>query len=146
MALAGTKNTIQHLVEKTKARKVHPVKAAIALKSLVNTRVVSEKQIEIVMELCKHQVSQRSPILRQSCYLTVGSMINNLCSESEDQLALEFKTNAQKFCPLYAQAEIRQGIVFSSLLVGFRSVSAMRLHVVYVGLGGPCWYDANEIR
>jgi hypothetical protein len=100
MAIAGTKNTIQHLVEKTKERKVHPVKAAIALKSLVNTRVVSEKQIEIVMELCKHQVSQRSPILRQSCYLTVGSMINALCSDNDDQLALEFKTNSQKFCPL----------------------------------------------
>ncbi len=102
MALAGTKNTIKHLVEKTKERKVHPVKAAIALKALVNTRVVSEKQIEMVMELCKHQVSQRSPILRQSCYLTVGSMINALCADNEDKLAHEFKitTHSQKFCPL----------------------------------------------
>jgi len=100
MALAGTKNTIKHLVEKTKERKVHPVKAAVALKALVHIRIVSEKQIKIVMDLCKHQVAQRSPILRQSCYLTVGSMINALCRDNEDKLAHEFKINAQKFCPL----------------------------------------------
>jgi hypothetical protein len=100
MALAGTKNTIKHLVEKTKERKVHPIKAAVALKALVNTRIVSEKQIQIVMDLCKHQVSQRSPVLRQSCYLTVGSMIKALCQDNEDQLAHEFKVQSQKLCPL----------------------------------------------
>jgi hypothetical protein len=100
LALAATKNTIQHLMEKIKDRKVHPIKAGLAIKALVNSRVVSEKHIDMMLELCRHQVAQRSPFLRQSCYLTVGSMMNALCLDNEDKLAIEFKTPTQKLCPV----------------------------------------------
>lgn len=99
VVLASTKNSIQHFVESAKARKINPIKAAFAIKALVHARVVSEKQIDMVLDLCKSQVAERSPFLRQSCFLTAGSMMNALCKENADKLAVEFKVRPEKLCP-----------------------------------------------
>jgi HEAT repeat protein len=88
LAMAGTKVTVDHLVKKIKNREVTPIRAAHAIKALVNIRVPSEQLIEKVLELCKDTSSDRSGALRQSCLLTVGSMMNALCKENEDRLAI----------------------------------------------------------
>jgi len=89
LALAGTKNTIEHLIKKIKARDVTPARAAHALKALVNIRVPSEKQIDSLLELCKDVTAEKSGSLKQSCLLTAGSMINALCKDNKDKLAIQ---------------------------------------------------------
>ncbi len=104
LALAGTKVTVEHLIKKIKQRDVTPARAAHALKALVNVRVTSEKQIDAVLELCKDNVAEKNPSLKQSCLLTVGSMINALCKDNEDKLAVqdeedEGRYTQEKICP-----------------------------------------------
>lgn len=97
LAVAGTKNTIEHLIEKIENRKITVLKATKALQTLVNTRVISEKQVDGVLRLCKNDISERNPMLKQTCWLTVGGMLSGLCTRNLDRLAIEFTT--EKRCP-----------------------------------------------
>uniref|UniRef100_A0A914S4H0 Vitellogenin domain-containing protein n=1 Tax=Parascaris equorum TaxID=6256 RepID=A0A914S4H0_PAREQ len=89
LAVAGTKNTIEVLVEKIEQRRISTLKAAVAMKSLVNVKVVSEKQIDLIFRLCKKDLCEGDLLLKQSCFLTVSGMINALCKENNDHLAIE---------------------------------------------------------
>ncbi|KHN88795.1 Vitellogenin-6, partial [Toxocara canis] len=97
LALAGTKNTIELLVEQIEQRRVSTTKTAKALQTLVNVRVVSERQIDTVLRLCKKDVCERNPLLKQSCLLSVGGMINALCKDNKDRLAIEL--TEMRICP-----------------------------------------------
>ncbi|KAF8354420.1 hypothetical protein PRIPAC_96043 [Pristionchus pacificus] len=95
LALAGTFNTVEHLVEKIRAREVSPLKSASLLKTLTSIRVPSEKIVKSLVSLCKD--SRRQPLEHQSCWLTVGSLMNGLCGEHRDKLAIE--SSEERKCP-----------------------------------------------
>jgi len=99
VAFAGTKDCISHLVETIKKREISPIKAAFLVKSFVNVRVVSKEMIQELLTLSEHQVCQRNYFLKQSVFLTIGSMMKALCSENRDLLAMEFKREPEFFCP-----------------------------------------------
>lgn len=99
LADAGTKDAVFHLVEKIRQRQIHPIRAALVIKSLINIRTVSKEMIDEMLRLAEHEVCQRNWFLKQSVYLTVGSMVNALCMANEDQWASEFKVRSDKFCP-----------------------------------------------
>ncbi|VDK56203.1 unnamed protein product [Anisakis simplex] len=97
LGLAGTKNTIEVLVERIAERRISLLKSARALQTLINSPVVSEKQIDMVLRLCKKDVCERNPLLKQSCLLTAGAMINALCKPNKDRLAIELVD--ERVCP-----------------------------------------------
>jgi len=99
LADAGTRDAVFHLVEKIRQRQIHPIRAALVIKSLINIRTVSKEMIDEMLKLAESEVAQRNWFLKQSVYLTVGSMVNALCMANEDQWALEFKVRSDKFCP-----------------------------------------------
>lgn len=89
LSVAGTKVTIEHLIEKIEKEQITPLKASFVLKTLVNTPVSSEKIVYMLLKLAKGRLSLENAVLRQSALLTVGAQMNTLCSEHKDMLALE---------------------------------------------------------
>ena len=98
MTIAGTKDTIIHMVEKIKKREIGTIKASLTIKNLINVRVPSKDMIDQLLKLSEHEVCKRSSFLRQSVLLSCGSLINGLCGDHSDKLARDFKTPDQK-CP-----------------------------------------------
>lgn len=106
LADAATKDTITHLIEKIETKEISPLRASLAIKQLINTRVVSKEMIEKLMRLAESPICERNWFLKQSVYLTLGSMVNALCTPNKDRLASEFKTRPENFCPREYQQEL----------------------------------------
>jgi hypothetical protein len=100
-AFAGTKDCVFLLTEKIMKREIDPLMASLAIKAFPNIRVVSKEMIEKLFTLAESEVCRRNFFLRQSTYLTIGSLMNSLCVDNEDFFATEFKlSNPQNFyCP-----------------------------------------------
>jgi len=81
-AIAGTHNTIKFLIEKIVKEDITSTKAVVILRQLSSPFAVSEKQVDNVLRLCRHNVAEKSGPLRQACWLTAGSMIGELCKGS----------------------------------------------------------------
>ncbi|CAJ0581205.1 unnamed protein product, partial [Mesorhabditis spiculigera] len=96
LAIAGTKVTIEHLMEKIEKKHITPIKASLSLKSLINAPVSSEKIVELVLRLAKSKVARDEPVLRQSALLTSGALMNTLCGRNDEQWAIEL--NGERRC------------------------------------------------
>jgi hypothetical protein len=109
MAFAGTKENVFFLIQKIKSRQIPPFMASMAIKSFTNIRVVSKEMIQELLNLAEMEFVQRHFFLKQSVFLTAGSLMNALCAPNEDFLAVEFKLedSARFFCP----REIKQQFV-----------------------------------
>ena len=105
MCIAGTKDTISHIVDKIKKRQVGTIKASLTIKNLINVRVPSKHMIDQLLSLSDHQVCKRSTILRQSVLLTTGSLIHGLCGDHKDKLAQQLRTS-DKLCDRSVKQEI----------------------------------------
>ena len=103
--IAGTKDSITHMVDKIKKREIGTIKASLSIKNLINVRVPSKHMIDQLLTLSEHEVCKRSSILRQSVLLTTGSLIHGLCGDHNDKLAQEFKT-PEKLCTRSVKQEI----------------------------------------
>jgi len=97
IALCGSKACIEHLVAKIRSNDIPVVRAVLALKSLINTRTVSKEIIQELMTLTT-EPAERNWFLKQATWLTIGSMMNALCTPNEDTLAREYKESPEKFC------------------------------------------------
>ncbi|KAF8354017.1 hypothetical protein PRIPAC_95640 [Pristionchus pacificus] len=95
LALAGSFNAVEHLVEKIRAREFSPLKSATLLKQLTSIRVPSEKIVKSLVSLCKD--SRRQPLERQSCWLTAGALMHGVCGDHRDKLAIE--SSEERKCP-----------------------------------------------
>ena len=101
LAIAGTKNMIEYLTEKIVEREISPLKAARLLKELMNVRNPSEKIIDLIVRLSKEDVSERNPVLKQTSWLTIGSLLNGLCGDKRERFAVEVsfeKTGKKSIC------------------------------------------------
>jgi hypothetical protein len=131
VADAGTKPCIMHLIGVIKRREVNPLRAALSIKSLINCRVISKEMIEELMNLAESPVCERNWFLRQSVYLTIGSMVNGLCAKNEDLLASEFKIRspmeAEKFCPRVFKERLVEKMINK-----FKNAPTFNLKVLYL--------------
>ncbi|CAI4220438.1 unnamed protein product, partial [Auanema sp. JU1783] len=96
LALSGTKTTIHHLLQKINDKKITPVKAAQLMKMLAEIRVPSDLIAEDIFNFCESNIVARNPLLRQSCWLTYGSIVSGFCGNTENKMALEL---TEKMCP-----------------------------------------------
>jgi hypothetical protein len=95
----GTKTCTKLLVQKIRQGEITPLRGAFAVKHLLHNRVVSTDIITELIQLADSEKARESEHLKRNCWLTVGSLINALCTENEDQLALETKEKGEKLCP-----------------------------------------------
>ncbi|KAI1715752.1 lipoprotein amino terminal region domain-containing protein [Ditylenchus destructor] len=93
LALAGTRNTIQMLTEKILSRDLDNQQAFQSLRQLNNLPAPSDKQADIVLRTCQHEVVHRSKALKQACWLTFGSMVGELCQQKTQ--------NGEKTVPVF---------------------------------------------
>lgn len=95
----GTKHCTKLLTQKIRQGHITPLRGALAIKGLLHNRVTSKDIITEVMQLAESEKARESERLKRNAWLTVGSLINALCTNNQDQLALEAKENGEKLCP-----------------------------------------------
>uniref|UniRef100_A0AC34RAH4 Vitellogenin domain-containing protein n=1 Tax=Panagrolaimus sp. JU765 TaxID=591449 RepID=A0AC34RAH4_9BILA len=82
LAVAGTRNTIHFLIKEIRGQKMSAAKSVQVFQQLSGLPAPSTKQIDMVLDLCKSELVQDSVALSQSCWLTAGSMIGEICREN----------------------------------------------------------------
>lgn len=90
LAIAGTRNTIKFLVDKLHNNQLSESKGVQALKNLHQLPAPSSQQIDLMHRLCKSEVSHRSDSLKQTCLLTFGSMVSELCQQDSNKQTQTF--------------------------------------------------------
>jgi hypothetical protein len=101
LGTCGTKHCTKLLTHKIRQGQVSPVRGSFAIRSLVQNRVASQEIINELIQLAESDKARESQHLKRTSWLTVGSLINALCTNNEDQLAVESKkeTSVEKLCP-----------------------------------------------
>ncbi|KAE9553920.1 hypothetical protein FO519_002846 [Halicephalobus sp. NKZ332] len=115
LAIAGTKNTLDHLYKKIQAKEITPLKASATLSKLMNLRLISNDMTQEMMKLCKSNYVQEHTTLKRTCFMTYGAMVNAMCrAESPRQHSDKWTTASsanKKYCPESLQKEIVNDIV-----------------------------------
>jgi hypothetical protein len=91
----GTKHCTKLLTHKIRQGQINPLRGGLAIKGLLHNRVASQEIINDVVQLAESDQARQHESLKRNCWLTVGSLINALCTVNEDQLALESKKRNQ---------------------------------------------------
>jgi hypothetical protein len=99
LGTCGTKSCTKLLTQKIRQGEFTQLRGAMAIKALLHNRVASQEIINELMQLVDSDKARESEHLKRTCWLTIGSLINALCTENEDKLALETKEKAEKLCP-----------------------------------------------
>jgi hypothetical protein len=81
LANAGTHNTIKVLVDKIIEREIPMSRTVRALTQLKDLPAPSDKQVETLTKLCQHETCSRYQACRQTCWLTAGAILGELCNE-----------------------------------------------------------------
>jgi very-short-patch-repair endonuclease len=110
VALAGTKDSLSHLIKDIREKRIPEHQQSLALRQLMAVRVVSEQMIHELKTLCQeltHSSAHLSSFyVKQSCWLTYGSFANALCTPNDDQLAIEQKVRPERICPVSLKEQI----------------------------------------
>jgi hypothetical protein len=91
-------------------------KAASALKSLQGLPAPSDSQVKILERLCLNEIAHRNVYLKQSCWLALGSMINELCQHKTQKVSQQLifgaqsGFNTQEICPQDKKQKYREVI------------------------------------
>jgi hypothetical protein len=103
IAQVGTKQAIDHLVEKIQSGDIKPWRGAVAIRKLQSVRTVSEPMLHKLKTLTTEEwcgQKSKSMSICESSYLAIGSMLSAMCAPNKDKLALEFKKSTEaKLCP-----------------------------------------------
>ncbi|CAB3400707.1 unnamed protein product [Caenorhabditis bovis] len=84
LSVAGTKNTIHHLIHHIEKEDITPIKAVQILKSIQETPFPSEQIADLLVELAKSQVARKNELIRQSAWLAAGSVVRGATSKTAD--------------------------------------------------------------
>ncbi|KAI1725330.1 lipoprotein amino terminal region domain-containing protein [Ditylenchus destructor] len=85
MAIAGTHNTISVLSNKILLPAINADQASQALKQLSSLPAPSDKQAGIVLNICRHALAHGNQDLKESCWLTFGSVVGELCQQKHQK-------------------------------------------------------------
>nr|Q94637.2 RecName: Full=Vitellogenin-6; Short=OTI-VIT-6; Contains: RecName: Full=VT3; Contains: RecName: Full=VT2; Flags: Precursor [Oscheius tipulae]AAB49749.2 vitellogenin [Oscheius tipulae] len=97
LAIAGTKVTVSHLLEKINNKEISPMKASQLMKILAEVRIPSEQIAQELHRFCESDIVSRSAVLRQSCWLSYGSVLNGVCGQTKNVYGSEI-TETRKQC------------------------------------------------
>jgi len=113
MAIAGTKNTVDHLFKKIQNGDISTTKAATTLSKLINLRIVSSETVRNLERLCQESRVQESTMLKRTCMLTYGALVNAMCKvESPFKHADKYTNEAMgKYCDASTKNEITKNII-----------------------------------
>ncbi|CAO4385995.1 unnamed protein product [Caenorhabditis nigoni] len=78
LAISGTKNTIQHLLNHMENEDITPVEGAKLIKSIQETPFPSKSIAESLLKFSQSRVAKTNEIIRQSVWLATGSVIRGV--------------------------------------------------------------------
>ncbi|CAI2356818.1 unnamed protein product [Caenorhabditis sp. 36 PRJEB53466] len=78
LAIAGTKNTIQHLLTHIENEDIHPIEAAQLLKSIQETPYPSESIVDGLIKFAESRVAKTNQLISQSAWLACGSVVRGI--------------------------------------------------------------------
>lgn len=82
LAAAATRNSLYVLAERIMKQEISAPKAVQLLKSFTtNQHSPSERQADILERIAKHEVSHRSPALKQTAWLSFGQAVGAICQD-----------------------------------------------------------------
>jgi hypothetical protein len=110
-ATCGTKVCVELLVEKIRSQEIPTLRAISVMKDLINIRTPSKEIINELLKLAESDVCERHFMLKQSVWLTIGSLMNALCSNNVDKWAREMKESSERFCPTQLKEQYVQLLV-----------------------------------
>jgi len=117
LANAGTLNTITVLISMIHSKQLSPTKAAQAMKGLSSLPAPSDVQVDAISRLCENEITHRSEALEQSCWLTFGSMVGELCLHKTQKNAQQSVFGAQsgfnkeEICPSHKKEIYRKTLI-----------------------------------
>lgn len=90
LATCGTKNCVQKLAELINKEDMSTIKCAHSLSQLINLPAPSDQIVQTVQHLCTQSERVKScAALRQSCLLTFGALVNELCQHKTSRKSAE---------------------------------------------------------
>jgi hypothetical protein len=110
-ATCGSKVCVELLVEKIRSQEIPTLRAISVLKDLINIRTPSKEIINELLKLAESDVCERHFLLKQSVWLSIGSLMNALCSNNVDKWAREMKEPTERFCPTQLKEQYVQLLV-----------------------------------
>ncbi|PIC19233.1 hypothetical protein B9Z55_024854 [Caenorhabditis nigoni] len=78
LAISGSKNTIQHLLNHMENEDITPVEGAKLIKSIQETPFPSQSIAESLLKFSQSRVAKTNEIIRQSVWLATGSVIRGV--------------------------------------------------------------------
>ncbi|KHJ98709.1 lipoprotein amino terminal region [Oesophagostomum dentatum] len=86
LSIAGTKNTITHLLKHMKTENIETYRIVHLLKSIQETPYPSPKIVEELIQFTETEVVRRSPVVRQAVWLTLGSVMRGVVGYTKDEV------------------------------------------------------------
>lgn len=117
LAVAGTRNTLQLLVERIQKGEFKELKIAQLLKIIgrgSGLPAPSDRIADIILSLCKNEKVQQSKMLKQACWLSFGSIVGELQQQTRRaKVSVRTPITVDEMCPkhktdLYKQVLIEQ--------------------------------------
>uniref|UniRef100_A0A8R1IA66 Vitellogenin n=1 Tax=Caenorhabditis japonica TaxID=281687 RepID=A0A8R1IA66_CAEJA len=78
LAIAGTKNTIQHILLHIENEDISPAEAAQLLKSIQETPFPSQSIANSLVKFAQSRVAKTNQVIRQSAWLAAGSVVRGI--------------------------------------------------------------------
>jgi hypothetical protein len=106
LAVAGTKNTIEHLIRHIESGEISPLKASQLLKSIHETSFPSERIADLIAELANSKIAHNEPVLRQSAWLAYGAVVSGVVAPSAENHLI--KENSLKIKQKFVHVMLKQ--------------------------------------
>ncbi|EPB79364.1 von Willebrand factor type D domain protein [Ancylostoma ceylanicum] len=86
LSIAGTRNTITHLLKHMKEmHHMHTYRIVHLLKSIQETPYPSPKIVDELVRFAETEIVRRSPVIRQTIWLTIGSVMRGVVGFTKDE-------------------------------------------------------------
>ncbi|KAL3119253.1 hypothetical protein niasHT_000197 [Heterodera trifolii] len=89
LAECGTKNCVAELAKRIKNKQVSQANAVKALLALTQLPAPSDNILEEMEQLCSSEPVESQPTTKQSCWLTFGALVNEVCQHKTEKNAEE---------------------------------------------------------
>ncbi|KAK6765798.1 hypothetical protein RB195_025612 [Necator americanus] len=85
LSIAGTKNTITHLLHHMQKEEIETYRVVHILKSIQETPFPSPRIVEELIRFAETEFVRRSPVIRQTVWLTIGSVMRGVVGETKEE-------------------------------------------------------------
>ncbi|VDL62423.1 unnamed protein product [Nippostrongylus brasiliensis] len=119
LALAGTRNTITHLIRHMDMEHMKTYKIVHLLKSIQETPYPSPKVVDELLRFIKTDIVMRSPVVRQTTWLTIGSLMRGVVGHTLDKTLIkeDVRELKEKYLNIFMKEFEKVDTIYEKVLV-----------------------------